>query len=203
MNKKKKCLQVSSQNICCDLPARRRMLAWDDIISWLTSICDGHSSPRYSLAELSSWNQSLTLDRQLCIDTHAWVISHYNTSSSRSHSLYLLSRSLEISWISLWIHLVQNPTELLTAAPFNGGKKKKKKQPQKIHNVALITCRRCIYVLSLGCVGRKLRETTNAQKNAQRAEMRAHFRRKYQLSEVCWTGLLYFAVEPLHQLMKV
>ncbi|XP_068614170.1 cytochrome P450 11C1 [Brachionichthys hirsutus] len=30
---------------------------------------------------------------------------------------------------------------------------------------------------------RKLREATNAQKNAQRAAMRAHFRRKYQLSE--------------------
>lgn len=33
-------------------------------------------------------------------------------------------------------------------------------------------------------VCRKLRETTNAQKNAQRAAMRAHFRRKYQLSQV-------------------
>nr|XP_040021575.1 complexin-3-like [Gasterosteus aculeatus aculeatus] len=30
---------------------------------------------------------------------------------------------------------------------------------------------------------RKLREATNAQKNAERAAMRAHFRRKYQLSE--------------------
>lgn len=34
------------------------------------------------------------------------------------------------------------------------------------------------------CVCRKQREATNAQKNAQRAAMRAHFRRKYQLSEV-------------------
>lgn len=34
------------------------------------------------------------------------------------------------------------------------------------------------------CVCRKLREAMNAQKNAQRAAMRAHFRRKYQLSEV-------------------
>ncbi|XP_077433076.1 uncharacterized protein LOC144058474 [Vanacampus margaritifer] len=32
---------------------------------------------------------------------------------------------------------------------------------------------------------RKLREATNAQKNAERAAMRAHFRRKYQLSENC------------------
>ncbi|XP_055084186.1 complexin-3-like [Periophthalmus magnuspinnatus] len=30
---------------------------------------------------------------------------------------------------------------------------------------------------------RKLREAMNAQKNAERAAMRAHFRRKYQLSE--------------------
>ncbi|XP_057691336.1 complexin-3-like [Corythoichthys intestinalis] len=30
---------------------------------------------------------------------------------------------------------------------------------------------------------RKLREATNAQKNAERAAMRAHFRRKYQLAE--------------------
>uniref|UniRef100_A0A7N8XGJ8 Uncharacterized protein n=1 Tax=Mastacembelus armatus TaxID=205130 RepID=A0A7N8XGJ8_9TELE len=30
---------------------------------------------------------------------------------------------------------------------------------------------------------RKLREVMNAQKNAERAAMRAHFRRKYQLSE--------------------
>ncbi|XP_008290473.1 complexin-3-like [Stegastes partitus] len=30
---------------------------------------------------------------------------------------------------------------------------------------------------------RQLREATNAQKNAERAAMRAHFRRKYQLSE--------------------
>ncbi|XP_013860176.1 complexin-3 [Austrofundulus limnaeus] len=30
---------------------------------------------------------------------------------------------------------------------------------------------------------RKLREVTNAQKNAQRAAMRAHFRRKYQLAQ--------------------
>ncbi|XP_034554333.1 complexin-3-like [Notolabrus celidotus] len=30
---------------------------------------------------------------------------------------------------------------------------------------------------------RRLREATNAQKNAERAAMRAHFRRKYQLSE--------------------
>lgn len=34
-------------------------------------------------------------------------------------------------------------------------------------------------------VYRKLREAMNAQKNAERAAMRAHFRRKYQLSEVC------------------
>ncbi|KAK5862225.1 hypothetical protein PBY51_017643 [Eleginops maclovinus] len=32
---------------------------------------------------------------------------------------------------------------------------------------------------------RKLRETRNAQKNAERAAMRAQFRRKYQLSESC------------------
>uniref|UniRef100_A0A8C6NR88 Uncharacterized protein n=1 Tax=Nothobranchius furzeri TaxID=105023 RepID=A0A8C6NR88_NOTFU len=32
---------------------------------------------------------------------------------------------------------------------------------------------------------RKVREATNAEKNAQRAAMRAHFRRKYQLAEVC------------------
>uniref|UniRef100_A0AAY4AG45 Complexin-3-like n=1 Tax=Denticeps clupeoides TaxID=299321 RepID=A0AAY4AG45_9TELE len=38
---------------------------------------------------------------------------------------------------------------------------------------------------------RKLREAMNAQKNAERAAMRTHFRRKYQLSKVsvvCWNG---------------
>lgn len=42
-----------------------------------------------------------------------------------------------------------------------------------------------VYLCFVSCVYRKLREAMNAQKNAERAAMRAHFRRKYQLSEVC------------------
>ncbi|XP_061144411.1 complexin-3-like [Syngnathus typhle] len=38
-----------------------------------------------------------------------------------------------------------------------------------------------LFLCLLTC--RKLREATNAHKNAERAAMRAHFRRKYQLSE--------------------
>lgn len=55
-------------------------------------------------------------------------------------------------------------------------------------NVALITpfADRQLYLCLDCCVCRKLREAMNGQKNEQRAAMRAHFRRKYQLSEVCW-----------------
>lgn len=48
------------------------------------------------------------------------------------------------------------------------------------------------YILSHS-IFRKLREAMNAQKNAERAAMRAHFRRKYQLTKVS-THLIYMPV---------
>lgn len=53
--------------------------------------------------------------------------------------------------------------------------------PDGSHGVGYVVTCVCVFPCR---VCRKLREAMSAEKNAQRAAMRAHFRRKYQLSKV-------------------